>query len=254
MEPNTPESVQADRAGAARRPALLRRLLLIVAAWGIAAYLIAPRLWEVYFRGHQDYADAPRVTHTSDGHPGDPVNIALVASEEEVVAAMGAADWFPADPITLKTSLRIAADSVLRRPDENAPVSNLFLFGRKEDLAFEQPAGDSPRQRHHVRYWLWDKTDDGKHVWFGAATYDERVGLSYTTGEVTHHIGDDVDAERNRIATELVGAGCARETRSIDGFHSVREARNGGGDIWRTDGSLAVLDLQPCSRGPAHPK
>jgi hypothetical protein len=26
------------------------------------------------------------------------------------------------------------------------------LFGRKEDLAFEQPVGDSPRQRHHVRF------------------------------------------------------------------------------------------------------
>src|SRR5271168_2343313 len=47
-------------------------------------------------------------------------------------------------------SARIVADSVLRRPDDDAPVSNLFLFGRKQDLAFEQPVGGGPRRRHHL--------------------------------------------------------------------------------------------------------
>ncbi len=221
-------------------------LLWSVAAWGVAAYLVAPRLWELYLGEHPDYARAPHATHTADGHPGDPVNIALVGSEADVVAGMSAAGWFPADPITLKTSLRIAADSVLRRPDDDAPVSDLLLFGRRQDLAFEQPVGDSPRQRHHVRYWRWDKTDRGRPVWFGAATYDERVGLSYTTGQVTHHIGPDVDAERDRIAAELLRAGCAQDVGSIDGFQPTPEGRNGGGDPWRTDGKLAVIDLRPC--------
>jgi LssY C-terminus len=45
-----------------------------------------------------------------------------------------------------------------------------------------------------VRFWRWDKLFDERPVWFGAATFDERVGLSYTTGQVTHHIGPDVDA------------------------------------------------------------
>jgi len=234
---------------ASTRHRRVRRLLLIVAAWGIAAYLIAPRLWEIYVRDHPDYAQAPHVTRTADGHPGDPVNIALVGSEAELATGMRAAGWHPADPLSLKADLLIAADSVLRRPDEDAPVSDLFLFGRKEDLAFEQPVGDSPRQRHHVRYWRWDKTDDGQPVWFGAATYDERVGLSYTTGQVTHHIGPDVDAERDRIAAGLSGAGCVQGVRSIDGFQKTPEGRNGGGDVWRTDGKLAVIELRPC--GPA---
>ena len=62
-----------------------------------------------------------------------------------------------ADPITLASSLRIVVDSIVRKPDDDAPVSSLFLFGRKQDLAFELPVGDSPRQRHHVRFWRWDK-------------------------------------------------------------------------------------------------
>jgi hypothetical protein len=220
---------------------------LFLAVWAVAAYLIAPRVWELYLRGHPDYADAPHITHTSDGHPGDPVNVALVGSEAVVVGGMRAAGWFTADPLGLKSDLRIAADSVLRRSDDDAPVSDLFLFGRKEDLAFEQPVGNSPRQRHHVRYWRWDKTDNGQPVWFGSATYDERVGLSYTTGQVTHHIGPDVDAERDRIAAELSRAGCVQQVRSVDAFQRPPAGRNGGGDVWRTDGRLTIVDLRSCA-------
>src|SRR5208282_6630706 len=96
-----------------------------------------------------------------------------------------AAGWYPADAITFRSSVRIAVDSVFRRPDDDAPVSNLYLFGRKQDLAFEQPLGNSPRQRHHVRFWRSDKLDEDRPLWFGAATFDESVGLSHTTGEVT---------------------------------------------------------------------
>jgi hypothetical protein len=240
----------AQRVASTRRRRRLRRLVLVLAVWGIAAYLVAPRLWELYFRHHPDYAQAPNLTHTADKHPGDPVDIALVGSEAELAAGMRAAGWYPADPLGLKADLRIAADSVLRRPDDDAPVSDLFLFGRKEDLAFELPVGSGPRQRHHVRYWRWDKTDGGQPVWFGAATYDERVGLSYTTGQVTHHIGPDVDSERDRIAAGLSGAGCVQGVRSIDGFQKTREGRNGGGDVWRTDGRLAVVELGSCGPAP----
>lgn len=226
---------------------LLRDLLLLVALWAVFAYLVVPRLWEAYFHHHADYSEVARVSATANGHPGDPVNIALLGSESDVILAMTAAGWSPADPITFRTSLRIAADSVLRRADENAPVSDLFLFGRKQDLAFEKPVGGSPRKRHHVRYWSWDRLDNGQPVWFGAATFDERVGLSYTTGQVTHHIGPDVDAERDRIVAELTHADCTLGFDWVNRFHSQFEGRNGGGDAWRTDGRLATLVLQPCT-------
>jgi len=54
--------------------------LLFVFAWGVAAYLIVPRLWKLYFRQHPSLAELARVTQTSDGHPGDPINIAVVGS------------------------------------------------------------------------------------------------------------------------------------------------------------------------------
>ena len=223
----------------------VRVLLWVLGIWGVAAYLLAPWLWERYFGRHPSLADIPGVTQTADGHPGDPLNIALVGSEEEIVRAMHAAGWFPADPITLRTSVRIVVDSVIKRPDDEAPVSDLFLFGRKQDLAFEQPVGDSPRQRHHVRFWKTTKQEIGEPVWIGSATFDIRVGVSYTTGEVTHHIGPDVDAERDRISSELRQAGWADEAYVVNGFHPTLSGRNGGGDPWRTDGRLTVVVLRP---------
>jgi hypothetical protein len=134
-------------------------------------------------------------------------------------------------------------DSIFRRPDDDAPVSTLELFGRKEDLAFEQPVGDSPRRRHHVRYWHWDRLHDGREVWFGAVTFDERVGLSDTTGQITHHIGPDVDAERDKILSDLKRASQTTETYWVVGFHMKLQGKNGGGDPWHTDGRLGVAEL-----------
>lgn len=247
------ETKRAEKAGGdaerARVWFFLKLVFVLLLAWAGAAYLLVPRAWERHYKRHPFDSIAARVTTTGDGHPGDPVNIALVGTEAEVIGAMLGAGWYPADPITLKSSLAIAVDSVLRRSDDEAPVSNLFLFGRKQDLAFEQPVKGGPRHRHHVRFWKWEAEAGtewaeelkGLPVWFGAATYDDRVGLSYATGQITHHVAADVDAERDRIVEELDAGGWVKTVIWRDGFHPTLEGRNGGGDLWKTDGRLAVV-------------
>jgi hypothetical protein len=207
----------------------------------VGAYLLAPFAWERYADRHPTFDDNPRLTKTSDGHPGDPLNVALAGDEADLQNAMKAAGWYPAAALGLRSDLRIAGDTVLSRPDDNAPVSNLFLFGRKEDLAFEQPVGDSPRRRHHVRFWQTPGTDaDDRPLWIGSASYDERVGLSDTTGQITHHIAADVDAERDHLFATLQATGRLAEEYPVKGFHTELEGRNGGGDRWHTDGALYV--------------
>lgn len=233
-----------------RRSRVVKWLLVLLLFWGAAAYLAVPWISKRYFEHetgrHRLTADEmPRLTRTADDHPGDPINLALVGSEADLIQGMAAAGWLPADPITFESSIRIAVDSVFRRPDDKAPVSNLFLFGRKQDLAFEQPIGHSPRQRHHVRFWRRDLSGDDPPQWFGSATRDERVGLSHATGQITHHIGPEIDAERDRIISGLQAKGRVRELRWEDDFHDPKEGRNGGGDRWRTDGRLAIGILQP---------
>jgi hypothetical protein len=247
-----------DDARPAASPPPKSREALRMLYWGLGllavylaiAYVAAPMVWRDKTR-HHELLTGPRITQTVNGIPGDPVNVALLGTEADVIHAMIKAHWYPADAITLRSSVRIAVDSVFRRPDDDAPVSTLELFGRKQDLAFEQPVGDSPRQRHHVRFWHWDKLHEGREVWFGAATFDERVGLSHTTGQVTHHIGPDIDAERDRILSELKAGHLTVKEYYVDDFHPEQHGKNGGGDPWQTDGRLGVAVLVVNTNVPA---
>ncbi len=224
-----------------RRRQFAAAVIVVASVYVVGSYVLAPFFWQRYADRHPDFDDNPRLTKTSDGHPGDPLNVAIYSEEDALRAAMQSAGWFPAAALGLRSDLRIADDTVLSRPDDEAPVSNLFLFGRKEDLAFEQPVGDNPRQRHHVRFWKTPRADgDGRPLWIGSASYDERVGLSDTTGQITHHISGDIDAERDHLFADLKATGRFTEEDPIDGFHTQLEGRNGGGDRWHTDGRLFV--------------
>ena len=71
-------------------------------------------------------------------------------------------------------------------------MSTLLYDGRKQDLAFEKPIGESADQRNHVRFWMViDKGVEGRPVWLGSATLDQSVGLNDYTGQFTHHIAPD---------------------------------------------------------------
>jgi LssY C-terminus len=224
-----------------RRRRIVRSLIVLAVLYLFAAYLIIPFAWERYAHRHPSFDDNPRLTRTGDDHPGDPLNVSLIGTKEQIDAIMHAAKWDPAAALGIKSDLKIAEDTVLSRPDAEAPVSNLFLFGRKEDLAFEQPVGGNPRRRNHVRFWKTEKlNDDGRPIWIGAASYDEKVGLSHTTGQITHHIAPDVDKERDHLFADLKATGDLSDQYTIDGFHTELKGRNGGGDPWVTDGDLYV--------------
>jgi len=213
----------------------------LVTAYFLAAYVVAPFAWGSYEKRHPALDEVPGITETGSGIPGDPLNVALIGPEDSLKMAMRSAEWFPADPLSLRSDVEIVEATVLDRPYEEAPVSSLYLWGRKEDLAFEQPVGDNPKQRHHVRFWKSAKRDaEGRPLWVGSVTFDERVGLSRTTGQITHHIAPDVDAERDRLFAGLERAGAVKDLTKIAGFHKVRIGKNGGGDEWRTDGALYV--------------
>lgn len=230
---------QTTRLRVAHRSHRFSTLCAVVIIYLAAAYMVLPLAWMRFERHHPATMNLSRVTVTSDQHPGDPINVALIGSEHALKNAMLAAGWFVADPLGLKSDLRIAADTVLDQPYHTAPVSSLFLWGRREDIAFEQPVGDSPGRRHHVRFWKSEQVDtSGRPAWVGSATYDDSVGFSHTTGQITHHIDGNVDAERDHLIETLKNAGQLTQIKAVSNFHQIREGRNGGGDLWHTDGRL----------------
>ncbi len=213
---------------------------IALAVYLALAYLALPTFWK-HYEHLPEMATMPKVTRAPNGLPGDPLNVALIGADVDIQHAFAAAGWHPADPITLRSSLGIAASVVLDRPDPDAPVSNLFLFGRHQDLAFEQDIGDNARERNHVRLWRSDLRADGNRpVWIGAATFDRGVGFSHETGQITHHIGADIDAERDTLMRDLEHARQVTTLYYVTGIGPTLNGHNGGGDRYFTDGELAV--------------
>ncbi len=237
------------------RPSRLRRALsgmaLLVGVYLLVAYVALPWGWWAVERGRHPPLEAlPTRTTNVDGIPGGPINLGLVGSKDELIAAMLAAKWYPADPVTLRSSLGIAASVLLGRPDPDAPVSPLYLFGRKQDLAFEQEVGRSADRRHHVRWWLTDRTEDDRPFWLGAASFDMDSGVSHLTGQITHHIDSDVDAQRDQLMRDLTAAGVLAREFQLPGMGPTANGRNAEGDRFFTDGMIDVGVLAPGGRAP----
>jgi hypothetical protein len=204
------------------------------------AYVLAPFFWR-HFEHQPKLAGLEATTRTALGIPGDAINVGL---EDDVLCAMHAAGWRPADPVTLSSSARIIGSVLLDRPYLDAPVSPLFYGDRKQDLAFEKPSGTSAKTRHHVRFWkALDAGDDGLPVWLGAAVFDDGLGVSHYTGQVTHHTAPDIDAERDLLTSDLAQAKKIVTNYTVSGVGPTLFARNGGGDRYFTDGDIAFTKL-----------
>jgi hypothetical protein len=227
----------------ARLDRFLLGALFAILIYTLLAYLVLPAFW-THHEHQKGLATLPMVTLTAQGIPGDPINVGLVGDDKDVLCAMQAAGWFPADPVTLRSSIEIAGSVLLDRPYRDAPVSNLYYEKRREDLAFEKPDGRSADQRHHVRFWKALETGQEKRpVWLGAVTFDRGVGVSHYTGAVTHHIDADIDTEREFFAHDLDAAGMVEAKYQVTGIGPTLAGHNGGGDLYYTDGEVWMLRL-----------
>jgi LssY C-terminus len=198
----------------------LPSVLALIFSYAIAAYIILPRsvhLGLMILRRKR----VPSFTLTGDGLPGDPVNIVLIGTRGQLHAAFAAAGWSEADPLSLRSAWRMVRAFVLNSSYPTAPFSTLYMFGRKQDVGFQKCIDNSPRRRHHIRFWalsLSHETHLGEPsfwhaskpppanavaLWVGAGTRD--TGLSFTrlTFQVTHATDKDTNTERDFIVAEL---------------------------------------------------
>jgi hypothetical protein len=222
---------------------VLMGLIALIPLYALTAYFVLPRVW-MHHEHQLGLSRLPMTARTVEGIPGDPLNIGLVGSRNDVIRAMLASGWFAADPITFRTSVEIIGSVVLDRPYRKAPVSPLFYLGRREDLAFEKPEGSSADRRHHVRLWNVLSTGaEGRPVWLGSVTFDISVGFSHLTGAFTHHIAPDVDRERQSMSRSLEAAGMVEATYNVSGVGPTLFGRNGEGDRYFTDGEIQICVL-----------
>ena len=236
----------------------LPTVLALAITYGIAAYIVLPRIVrmsvKILLRKR-----VPRFTITGDGLPGDPVNLVLTGTLQQLHAAFKLAGWSETDRLSLASSWRMVRAFIFKSPYSTAPFSTLYLFGRGQDLGFQKSIDNSPRKRHHVRFWalslahaeanlgkasFWLNTDrppDGACVhWVGAGTKDTGISLTRLTFQITHATDSDTNAERDYIIDELRKSGVIGEINSYKaGQHLTSQHVN----HYVTDGEVTAASL-----------
>ena len=129
-----------------------------------------------------------------------------------------------------------------------------FLFGRKQDIGFQEDINHNPRQRHHIRLWAtnFSKLEDvltTEHwqqsalvdqrtatIWIGAAS--ENLGLGFTkfTFQITHREQGNRDLERDYLVSALQTIPLIKDISFYDtgGLHVGK---------YQLDGKIAIVRL-----------
>ena len=125
------------------------------------------------------------------------------------------------------------------------PMSQLYLFGRKQDFGYEMAEPIAMvASRHHFRIWKAPFTWKGQDVWVGAGTHDIGFAKDKRNNSVTHKIDPAVDGERDNIGASLQKANKAKQLTYYLPANAVQEAKNATGDGYHSDGRLLVVFLQ----------
>lgn len=246
----------------------LPSILAVALTYGIAAYIILPRAVRMGLKILQRKR-VPRFTITGDGLPGDPVNLVLIGTLQQLHAAFAIAGWSEADRLGVASSWRMIRAFLLNSSYPSAPFSTLYLYGRSQDIGFQKAIDNSPRKRHHIRFWalslaraeatvgtasFWLNTDrpprDAPVLWVGAGTKDTGLSLTKLTFQITHATDSDTNAERDYIIAEL------RNNRVIEDVNSYRSGQRlplEPVNHYITDGEVTVARLAraPVSTTPA---
>lgn len=240
-----------------------RRLPLYAAlliTYILGAYVLVPaiiRLVRIMYPPNH----LPLYCITPDGFASDPLNIGIIATRRELITAMELSGWYVADPHHPRYLFRHVLATLFDWTYINAPVSNLYLFGRKQDIAFEIPLKGSGN-RHHVRFWA-TTYDDRKtlsiksihwhhrkaHVqgdsllWVGAASLDSGFGVIRHNLQVTHNIDPDTNGERELIVDQLKKAKLVKKTQSITLDQPYRLVNRVLRGSLHTDGKMTIVTL-----------
>ena len=125
----------------------LPSVLAVALTYGIAAYIILPRAVRMGLKIAQRKR-VPRYTITGDGLPGDPVNLVLIGTLQQLHAAFAIAGWSEADQLGLASSWRMVRAFVFNSPYPTAPFSTLYLYGRGQDIGFQNHVDGTSRFDH----------------------------------------------------------------------------------------------------------
>ena len=198
--------------------------------------------------------ELPCCTARADGSgEGDPINLAFVGSGEDVISALTAGGWTFTEAITADSVRRMIGAAIADEAYLNAPVSALYLFGRKQDMALQR-GRSKIAQRNHMRLWLAPFRCEGQPVWIGQVSRDIGVKATSKSPTLTTHIIDpNVDESREYVLHSLFHHEAVRWFAFIRGVGAATREHpryNLTDDPYFTDGNRMAVGV---SRVPVSP-
>ncbi len=183
----------------------------------------------------------PRSTETLLGNAQEPISFIIIANDDgQFVSDFKKAGWSFADPIGAATTLKIAQSVILNTEYDTGMMSPYFWNNNVNDYGVEKETGaQTIRERNHARFWKTGvKTTEGKNIYVGTASLD--VGIKWG---VIHRIGPDIDAEREKLFSDLEKAGDVAAW-SKDDLVGPTVGENFAGDKFFTDGKAYFVNLK----------
>ncbi len=191
-------------------------------------------------------ASLPRRSTTQTMVDADVVNLAFVGSRTQVEEAFEQAGWNTSDIFTKRSFFRNFYAFLNNSGYAQAPMREFLLEGDPADMNWQKSLNSYAR-RDHLRMWQWtESADDTDTLWLSSATHDTGAGLSLKYRQFVHHITTDIDEERSKVIRDLKMAGCVRSVRMVPRPGMANITQNATGDMVRTDGELAIVQLKPC--------
>ena len=186
----------------------------------------------------------PCCTTTLDGKLGDPLNLVFIGDIEDIKAALISQHWDVTAEIDRTSLWRITRAFIFGSRYRYAPVSNLYLFGRDQDISL-QKARAVIDERNHIRLWLAPVTYNETAIWVGHISRDAGIKLSGRFWPPTTHVIDPaVDEARFYIEQDLLYSQRVEKIGLVAGVQAApaNEPRvNAEGDPYFTDGFRAVF-------------
>ena len=105
-------------------------------------------------------------TNSGATRNGDPINIAVVESRRDPIVPFIARGWHFTQKLDVASIIETVRAFVFRDEYLTSPVSPLYMFGRREDVAL-QKARSTINERIHTRLWLTPYTFESRRVWIG---------------------------------------------------------------------------------------
>lgn len=192
------------------------------------------------------------VVNENGSKNGDPLNLVVVGGLDDAFPAFARRGWRPTEDKWTGSILKIMTSALSGERYRYAPVSDLYLFGRPQDLAL-QKARDNIHQRNHLRLWLSPMRWQGRQVWIGQISRDIGSRLTWHTATfTTHKIDPDVDEARSALTQDMAYSQNLAKIGYVKGVGAAPSSaprENLTTDPYFTDGlrSVLVFDRHPTS-------